>query len=240
MARKVTSTTPKPTAEEAPTAAPPGAAGLSMRELGVADSVGPTELPRLQPRPPALMLIHPERWHVMHGEVVPLVGHLHLVGGLSNVRTTKAGLSISEALAKKQSRGWRPIPMDIDGPGTSYLHSPAPGVYLTKWETAHAGSEVVTHDGPGYVRWMRGHIDAGRLPSPPRYVLEQLRRQLAHEVLQLRDKVRTVPSAQVDLDRKSAALKVVERELGDNDLTPAPSRPAGLDELIADESEASE
>lgn len=211
--------------------------GVSMADLGITDGVGPSDLPRLGLRAPALFLFHPERWMVMEGEVVPLLGRLPIIAGVSNVKLTDARrgkTSISQAAAEKAKRGWVILLPDVEGPGTSYLHSPCPGAYLTRWETANAGSSIVTTDGPGYVRWLRGLIASGKLPKPKPYVIEKLRADLAREVLELKDKVRTVPSAQVDLDRKLSDLSAVERELGSAQLKPLAQRPAGLGDLVTE------
>lgn len=206
--------------------------GVSMTDIGIADGVGPSDLPRLEPRPAALLMFHPERWAVMEGQVVPLLGRLPVVAGVGNVKLVnrKTGkVSITNAVAQKAKRGWVVLPTDVEGPGTSYLHRPVPGVYLTRWETAHAGSSIVTSDGPGYVRWLRSLIDRGILPRAKPYVVERLRLQIRQQLLELQDRVRTVPSAQVDLDRKLADLEVVERELASHKPIPLPQRPAGLD-----------
>lgn len=241
MARKIRGSDEQPARspsqpESAPAASP--VPGVSMRDLGVADGVASPELPRLDPRPPALILVHPERWTVLHGQVVPLVGRLPLVAGVGLVRSIRGrdgrpgGISIQDALARKRELGWREIPLDVDGPGTSYLHQPAPGVYLTTWETAHAGSSQITVDGPRFARWLRALISRRQIAAPAPYVLEGLRRRLQSQIAALQDQVRTVPSVQVQLDARLADLEVVERELRAVPLTPAPTRAAGLEELV--------
>ncbi len=211
--------------------------GVSMRDLGVVDGVGSPDLPRLEARAAALYLFHPERWGVVEGQVVPLLGRMPIIAGVGNVKLVdqKRGLmSTTIAEAEKAKRGWTKIPINVDGPGTSYIHRPLPGVYLTRWETAHAGSAHVSHDTVGYVRWLRGLIASGKLPAPKPYVLEKLRAKLKRQVLELSDKVRTVPSAQVDLDQRLKDVAAVERELGGAPLTPLPAKPTGLDGLVTE------
>ena len=208
--------------------------GVSLRDLGITDGVGPSDLPRLADRPAALIMVHPERWCVLHGTVVPLPGRLSVEGGVGNVKVTnpkRGTLSISLAVAIKQKRGWQVLMPDVDGPGTSYLHSPCPGVYLTRWETAHAGSSYVSADGPGFVRWLRSLITRGIVKPPKPYVLEKMKARIAQEILALQDKVRTVPSAQVELDRKLQDLAAIQREMEGTPLQPLPKAPATLPNL---------
>lgn len=210
---------------------------ISMADLGVTDGVGPSDLPRLEHRPAALLLFHPERWMVMHGSLVPMLGRLPVIGGVGNVKVVneKTGkLSIAGAVTARAKHGWSVIALDVDGPGTSYLHSPLPGVYLTRWETANAGSTVVSTDGAGYVDWLRHLISRGKLPRAKPYVVEGMAARLRSEILDLQDKVRTVPSAQVQLDRSIRDLAVLERELGDVPLTPIAPKPTGLGDLVTE------
>lgn len=215
----------------------PASGGLSLRDLGVTDGVGRADLPRLEPRPAALLMVHPERWCVMKGEIIPLVGRLPIEGGVGNVRVVdpKTGaLSISTAVSIKQKRGWQVLLPDVAGPGTSYLYEAAPGVYLTQWETAHAGSSRVSTDAAGYVQWMRSLIDSGTIQPPQPYVLEGMRQRVQTEVRELQDRVRTVPSAQVDLDAKLAELAVIDRAMKASTPRPVKKAPVTLDQVVAD------
>ena len=207
---------------------------VQLRDLGVADGGGPTDLPALPPSPPALIMVHPERWGVLGGELAPLCGRLPIEGGVGNVRVVdmkRGTLSITHAIAIKERRGWRVLLPDVDGPGTSYLHSPAPGVYLTRWETAHPGSSAITTDLPGFVRWLKKHVRKGTIPDAKPYVIEGLLRRVRGEILRLQDQVRTVPSAQVDLDRALAERTVLERALAEHQPPAAPSKPVSIDDL---------
>jgi hypothetical protein len=238
MAKQVqgeTSTAPLETPISPEAVVPTG--GISARDLGIVDGIGSPNLPRLEPRAPAFFLFHPERWAILEGEVVPLLGRLPIIAGVGNVRIVdhRTGrLSTTQAETEKIKRGWVKIPLDVDGPGTSYLNSPMPGVYLTRWDTAHAGSSHVSFDNKTYVRWLLALIARGVLPGPPPYILEKLRRKLVRQISELADKVRTVPSAQVDLDSRAVDLKAVERELGKLQLSPLPARSTGLDGILTE------
>lgn len=244
MARKVEDAPPAPApddVEEDLDHDPEGPAALTDDDLGLADGVGPVDLPLIEPRRPALYQYHPKRWQVMEGQVVPLLASMPLVGGVGNVKALKGGkVSIATAVAERAKRGWTVLKNDVEGPGTSYLYrvKTASGrwAYLTRWETAHNGSTVITTDRRGFVAWLRKLISLGRLPAPKPYVLEQLRARFVQSKLELQDKVRTVPSAQVELDRVNTDLAVVERELKSvGALTPTKAQAVSTGDLVAKE-----
>jgi hypothetical protein len=209
--------------------AAPGPAPLTLGDLGVADGVAPAALPRLSGRRPFLFMYHPERWIVLLGVVVPHLGRLVLQDGLCGVTSTKARpgqpskLLYQDALADRRKRGWMELPLDVDGPGTSYLHRPAPGVVLSRWERAHAGSSVVTSDLPGYVHWLDGLVSSGKLPRPLPYVLDALHSARQAEVLRLRDLVRVAPSVQPELEHAEAIVKTLAAALAAASTTPVGS-----------------
>lgn len=231
MARTISKGTAQPASTPA---APRAEAGVTLADLNIADGIAAPDRPRLKDRPPFLLMVHPERWGVVAGEVVPICGRLTLVNGVSCVKKNEATgkISIEEALTHRRKHGWRPIPLDVDGPGTSYLRSPCKDVYLTRWETAHAGSSVVTSDTRGYVAWLRQLIADGKLPRCPRYVLERLHTRITRRIAELQDRVRVLPSAQIDLEKAQAELKVIEAEMEGRDLTPVEGAPVGLDGVV--------
>ena len=180
----------------------------------VSDGVVRAQLPRLEARPPALLMAHPKRWTVLAGRVVPLCGSLHLRPGVCGIRQREDGsYSARDTIAHYQEEGWVIIPEDVDGPGTSYLREVAPNVWLTTWEQENPGSEHVTCDTEGYAGWLEGLIDAGKIPAPALYVLEVYAQKLRHQVGELRDGVRAQPSRQPELDRAEADLAVVLAKL---------------------------
>lgn len=192
----------------------PGAAGLvGAAELGLGGALRP-DAPRLPRRPASLLLWHRERWHVLEGRVVPALGQLVLQAGVARVRQRKDGsFDVADALAHKAKRGWTLVPLDVDGPGTSYLWRPIPGVTLSRWERTHAGSSVVTTDVPAYADWCESLVTRGVVPPPPPYVVEDLAARWRTEVLRLEDLSQAHPSARPDLERARGILRVVEHTL---------------------------
>ncbi len=225
--------------DEQPTPGEAGALGLDDDDLGLDDGVEGDDLPRISPRPPTLFMFHPESWFVMEGEVIPLFGALVLRRGVSNVKKgkKKGSVSISQALEFRRKRGWKPVPHKVDG--RSYLQRvpTADGrvAYLTRWETAHAGSSVITSDGPGYVAWCRKLLAAGLIERPKPYVLERMLARVATEILQAQDRVRTVPSAQVELDKLLVKQGAIKRELATVTSRPVVGPQADVDDLLDDD-----
>jgi hypothetical protein len=200
------------------------------------DGVEGARAPKLGPRAPALLRYHPERWGVIEGQVVPICAHVHLRAGVHRVRQRKDGTFLRrEAEADWEERGWRIIPHDVDG--RSYLRELAPGHYGTRWEQAHAGSTRVTSDTAGYARWLRSLIASGKVDRPQPYVLEALAAKFRHEVGDLSDRVRAIPSLQPLLDRARADLAAVEAEIDATSAPAAPAREVDLDRLTSDEAE---
>lgn len=221
----------KPT-QKSPTTPRPGV----MLDL---DGASPEAVPKLGQRPAYLLMVHPERWQVMHGLVVPTCGNLALIGGVNRVRkvldpvTKKVRYLAKEAIAEMEERGWTVLPFAVDG--ESYLWEPLPETYLSRWETPHAGSEQVTVDELGFATWLRERIDAGDIPPPRPYVLERMAESLRHEIGDLSDRVRVVPSLRPTLERLQADLAAIETELENRGGAPIqPSGGVGASDLLGE------
>lgn len=220
---------PQRKVEAARAAAAASATGpLGAAELGLGQAHQP-EAPRLTPRPAYLFLWHRERWQVLAGRVVPLLGQLVLQAGVGRVKQRKDGtFDVSEALAHKAKRGWNLVPLDVDGPGTSYLWRPTRGVVLTRWEQPHAGSSVVTTDVEAYAAWCASLVDRRVVPEPAPYVLEAMLAAYEAERLRLADMAIAHPSARPDLQRVSAVVDVIRAELARR--APPPLGPGDLED----------
>ncbi len=160
----------------------------------------------------SLLRWHPERWHVMHGRLIPQTSGFPLQAGVNNVRRSRDGRwLIREATAQAAERGWRIIPTDVDGPGTSYFADSA-GTY--RWQKRHPGSSVVATDERAYAAWMAGLIERGVIEPIRPYVAERIAEQLRQQVGQVSDQVaQGSPSAVPLLERLRADLGVVEKTL---------------------------
>lgn len=185
--------------------------------------------PKLGSRPPYLLMVHPERWVIMHGKVVPGCGNLVLRGGINGVvkvTLVNPATGVSEtsfrarsAIAAMEEKGWKVIPADIDGPGESYLWCPPVAgeepAYLSRWETPHAGSEQVTVDEVGYATWLRGLIEKGDIARPPAYVLERMRAGLTKEAADALDKLAAFPALRPVYERLLFDIAAIDAELAE-------------------------
>lgn len=200
------------------------------------------QAPDLAPEAAYLLKVHPERWTVMEGEVVPLCGKLKLYPGVNNVRAVKLPNGKTQfrtraAEAEAEAQGWKVLKFDVDGPGTSYLHEPRDGVFLSRWETPHPRSKVVTVDTAGYVAWLRGLIERGAIARPKAYVLERMAERLRGELGEMLDKVHGSPSLRPRIERTEADIAAIEAELekiATAPATPTPQAP-GPDLLASDD-----
>lgn len=207
--------TPEPTASSA--------GRISLADLGVASDSAGVEKPRLQRSPRFLFFVHPERWMVLEGQVVPALKRQVLQNGVNGITQDSiengGRYRIGKLLELQRKKGWTLLDPMIDGE-QAYLYEVSEGVWLTRWETAHAGSSVVSSDVKGYVGWLAKLVADGKIEAPRAYVLSAMLATLKSEAARLQDQVRTVPSTQVYLDDKLAAIKVVEAALNRLPLTP--------------------
>ena len=195
-----------PTEQPANTPAVPSVAGFTPR-FAESEKV---HYPRLSTRPPVLLMAHPERWTVLDGVVVPQLGKFPLQAGIGRVTQLRDGrYSMLEGKAALESQGWTIIPVDVDGPGTSYLREVAPGVYVTAWEQTFAGSAHIEPDLAGYVAWLSGLMERGVLAPPAPYVLELLHAKKQREHDDLADRVQSVPSLRAAVNRLAADLAAI-------------------------------
>jgi len=150
--------------------------------IASATSVAPSAVP-LQSSPPFYLVARPQSpygWMVMCGRVVPALRKLMLVEGANGVSTGRDGAgrpapNPRHALDDARERGEVVVPWDVDGPGTSYIRRvPNTNAWVTRWETAYAGTDRVTTDSEGYAQWAESLVTRGIVPAPPLYALQTL------------------------------------------------------------------
>lgn len=173
-------------------------------------------LPRLPASPPFLLMAHPDRWQVMLGRVVPLLGRLLLQPGLANVAANRDGSPRwKEAAAKREERGWISIPWDVDGAGTSYVVQPNPGAHIEKWARTYPRSEKIDCDELGYRDWLLSLVARGILPPPPAHILRQMIDTERGHLARALEASLTSPSAKVEVARLEKVIAVLEAELAE-------------------------
>jgi hypothetical protein len=121
---------------------------------------------------------------------------------------------LRDAIRAAEDRGWTVIPWDVDGPGTSYLRAVGQGAYLSRFETAHAGTSTTTGDEAGYAAWLVELRTRGVLPAFSRWALVRLRERISRDLAAAQDQLHAAPSVRPTLDRLAADLAAVEAELG--------------------------
>lgn len=212
--------------------APPAPTGSGTAFSPTFGEVERAALPKLLARPPALKMYHPERWTVIAGKVVPLLGDLKLQPGVNRMRVTRDGRYLKlEAQAAAEEAGWSIIPHDVDG--ESYIRNVAPGVYVTRWERVFPNSSHVESDEIGYAEWLRALIDRGVIKRAAPYVLEMLRSKRQKEHDDLADKVALTPSVRAAVERLAADLRAIDEEIARYGRGSAVSgSPVSLDEMI--------
>lgn len=160
---------------------------------------------------PYLLKVHPARIAVLDGRVVHQAARIPLKRGINQIDLRRDGQwLIRNTIRSAEDQGWTVIMWDVDGPGTSYLHQPIPGCWLSRWERAVSGSSDTISDLPGYVDWLVGLRLRGVVPELSAWSLGRLRERLRKEVQEHRDAIRLVPSRAQDLDRAEADLRAVE------------------------------
>jgi hypothetical protein len=205
----------------------------------MAGEAGPSRVTRVPSSPPFLLKVHPARWQVLGGRVLPNPGKHKLQAGLSAVESDprtgrlRAGTSLAEA----KERGWQILPQGDLPPGLgvgSYLYRPdgREDVVLLIWERCFPGSTTIRCDEAGWVQYLSWLVDSGKVPPPPLYVLEGMRDAAQERLARAQDRVRTQPSAIVDVDRETAIIEVIEAELEARGATePVPAQPGALDDV---------
>ena len=135
--------------------------------------------PRIPPGPPFVLRVHPERWMVMEGLVVPQASKLMYAPGANGVDVNRAGKPDGrQAVAEATAAGWQILPWEVDGPGTSYLVPTGSGAWVTRFETFFPGGEAIVSDSKSYAAWLDGLVRTGKIPEPHDYVLARLEQAL--------------------------------------------------------------
>jgi hypothetical protein len=131
-------------------------------------------------------VFYPGSFVVMGDALVPELSTESVTGGQNGatakkdpttgeIRWDTAGLRFNVA-----ENGGIILPLDIAGPGTSYLKQLGPKCIVDQHATVHRG-QVHTNVG-AYVAWLQGLQEAGKLPRPLPHEAGKLPRPLPHEV----------------------------------------------------------
>jgi hypothetical protein len=173
--------------------------------------------PKLDAAPPFLFMWHRERWGVIAGHVVPLLRKFPIVPGVNGVHEQRdpqgnIHLVTDHAIAQARAVGWRVIPIDVDGPGTSYVRrvTGLPNCYVSRFETVYSGSNQITPDSEAYGAWLAGLVASGKIDACPDYVLERLGGEITAKRDESKGAAATKPKHAAIAKRHAADLEVVE------------------------------
>lgn len=170
--------------------------------------------PNLPQNPEFMLRFHPERFTVMCGRVIPSFAKFQLKAGVNGITLDREKRPrIDEAVIDQAKRGYKLLPFDVDGPGTSYIRRPigTAGVHLLKFEQCFSGASHIACDEEGYSTWAASLVERGIVPPPAAYVLEKLMKQRQDEAEQLADK----PGASGKLRRLQSEIDVLESALAE-------------------------
>lgn len=169
--------------------------------------------PKVAPRAIFYYKAHPLRWKVAHGRLIPDLGKLHGTPGCNGVdRDRNGNPTFATAIAMTEEHGWKVIPHDVDGHGTSYIRKvDSIGGYIDKWTTLYPGSSVEEVDTEAFAAWAESLVDRGILEPCPEYIVQSMKSDLEKNIALYQDKNQKKFEARIkrmaaDLDVVSALL----------------------------------
>lgn len=167
--------------------------GVSLEEVRLTRA----ELPLQSPNAPFLLAVHPNRWCVAGGVLVPSFATIKVEAGIEGIAEPPPGEkpSYAEAVARFGARGFTAIlnrhgPPGPDGaPSVLRRHKvKVPGTnndgvfYATAWDTLYANDSKIDCDHAALGAWIWDLVAKGIVPPPS---LVGLRRELDRLVGQL-------------------------------------------------------
>lgn len=188
-------------------------------------------VPKCEPIPAFQLKVHPNRWTIMEGAVIPAVGRVKHRPGVDGAAAvydhTGKFLRVNAGLARSQAedQGWKLIPYDKVPhslcPAGSYIWRPdgRPDVHLLFTERVYNGSTRIDGDTKTYVAWMKWLMTPAPDGSPPfiappaDYVLEGMREKLAKDRDSAINRAQSYPAYRSVADTLSEHIAIIDREL---------------------------
>lgn len=209
--------------QEAPAAPKSRARGGSEVIEGVLPELGGAPVGAVPPPkgefPAFLIAVHPERWKVQRGKVIPNIRRVPLTPGANAVdrdpKTRKPLIGL--ALAQLREHGWITLLWD----DYDYIRKikDLPNGWTDRWTTVYPGSGETSYDEEGFAAWMRDLVDTGKIPGPPAYVLERMREETQKRIDRYVDRNKSEYASRIRQLR--ANLDAIEAELGATAKTPS-------------------
>jgi len=150
--------------------------------------------PWIPATPMFIYKMHPARWGVIGGQLLPQLGTAVMRDGCDNVSIGKDGqIRFARAKAKLDEGGWITVPYEWAPDGHSYVKAvdtrpegasvDSQTAYISVFEDAFAGDRATYPRLDEYVEWVSGLVSSGKLPACPpqkvRKMLEQAQVALA-------------------------------------------------------------
>jgi hypothetical protein len=195
-------------------------AAASMR---VPKAIGPVKsapAPLGAARGPFWYCIHPLRWRVLEGQVVPDPKPLHGSPGANGVdrgrRDPVTGIegppNMVHAFHAQADQGWTVLDHEVGGPGTSYLQQiESTGGWTSIWTKSYPGSKDTSHNGKAEAAWWTDLIARGILEPCPLHVLTNMRRDTVRTLDQTMERNRPKDGARAK--RLRSAIEAIDAEL---------------------------
>lgn len=185
--------------------------------VDLGDVGGPkNQLPALTPNTPFYIAIHPNKWIVADGLLVPNYKMAHLMNGVQCAQQDGASTNMSIPKDFLAGRGYTVVPTRNGPGGRSYLKAvdvKGGKHYCTVWETARAGESATEFDNKGLHDWAWAEIKAGRLPPPATAGLRRLRQDVAQQHAKAASRAKVSAEGEADAQLTAAALKVIDAAL---------------------------
>lgn len=232
-------TSPFVTSSHQPTGAVAGSAFVPAEDAELRGN----HAPQLSPRPAFYYLAHPERWQVIEGKVLPLLGSMKIragVGGAVAGRTPgSVNLRAAKVDAEQKRRTIIPITSIPDAHATpgvpkSYLKKVegCPNVTLSLYEDAFPGSRETRPDTKRFVEFLEYQIESGVIAPAGIHILERMldHRQKALERVLAKDGKNVAKKERLEHEIEVIGAEIKARVKTAKPVKGAPVDPSALEE----------
>lgn len=135
----------------------------------------------MEPTPPFRYKFHPERWGIIDGDWLPILGTMRLVAGVNGVEEKNGHLNLTRAKVNLEINGWKLLDLDVypDGGPSGYLaayQGKKGPIHVSVFETPIGSGKNVAfrRDEKLYADFLRSLISEGYIPGPDPMVIEKL------------------------------------------------------------------
>ena len=182
--------------------------------------------------PPFFYMAHPNRWGIIGGEVLPILGKLRLIPGVSGVEHTG---DYMVARAAKERRGWTVLNWDVvqcEAFGETYSD------YLLYWDGAQGKiyTEVFTRPiqmGPtgvpswesdqiGYKKFLKALVSSGAVGEPHPALLQSMEHEILGRINRAEPRAPSIPMVARQLEQHRAQLTIVQNLMAGEEPAPSP------------------